>query len=91
VKKHVLNGATMIPLVMPSFGKLGPAAEGYLQSLAAIPCSKGVVEWGMWLHTARHLSCALVCGRSVEFRHYYRSISKRTGRDFRDGAVVPIE
>ena len=26
-EKHVLNGATMIPLVMTTFGKLGPSAE----------------------------------------------------------------
>jgi hypothetical protein len=31
-RKHVLNGATMVPLVMSAFGKLGPAAEGYLQN-----------------------------------------------------------
>ena len=31
-QKHVLNGATMIPLVMTTFGKLGPSAESYLQS-----------------------------------------------------------
>ena len=34
--KHVLNGATMVPLVMTTFGKLGPSAQGFLQSLADI-------------------------------------------------------
>jgi hypothetical protein len=33
-RKHVLNGATMVPLVMSMLGKLGPAAEGYLQNIA---------------------------------------------------------
>ena len=31
-EKHVLNGATMIPLVMTTFGKLGPSAESYLKT-----------------------------------------------------------
>jgi hypothetical protein len=25
------------------------------------------------------------------FRHYYRSLAKSAGKDFRDGAVVPFE
>ena len=37
-EKHVLNGGTMIPLVMTTFGKLGPSAESYLQSLADVAC-----------------------------------------------------
>jgi hypothetical protein len=88
--KHVLKGPTMIPLVMNSFGKLGPAAEGYLQSLATVAHSSGVV--GIWLRIARQfLMCALVRGCGVVFRHYYRSMAKCTGRDFRDGAIVPFE
>jgi hypothetical protein len=31
-RKHVLNGATIVPLGMSPFGTLGPAAEGYLQN-----------------------------------------------------------
>jgi hypothetical protein len=89
--KHVLHGATMVPLVMSSFGKLGPSAEGYLQSLATIACSTGVVDRGMWLRISRQiLSCALVRGRGVVFRHYYRSMAKSAGKDFRDGAAVPF-
>jgi hypothetical protein len=33
----------------------------------------------------------LVRDRSVVFRHYYRSLAKDAGKDFRDGAVVPFE
>jgi hypothetical protein len=89
--KHVLHGATMVPLVMSSFGKLGPSAEGYLQSLATIACSTGVVDRGMWLRISRQiLSCALVRGRGVVFRHCYRSMAKSAGKDFRDGASVPF-
>jgi hypothetical protein len=63
-----------------------------LQSLATIGCSTGVVDRGMWLRIARQfLSCALVRGRSVVFRHCYRSMAKCAGRDFRDGAIVPFE
>jgi hypothetical protein len=76
---------------MTSFGKLGPAAESYLQSLASIVCSTGVVDRGMWLRIGRQfLSCALVRGRVV-FCHYYRSMAKCAGRDFHDRAVVPFE
>ena len=91
-RKHVLNGATMVPLVMSTFGKLGPAAECYLQNLATVACSTGVVDRGVWLHISRqYLSCALVRGRGIVFRHYYRSLAKSAGKDFRDGAVVPFE
>ena len=90
--KHVLNGATMIPLVMTTFGKLGPSAESYLQSLADVACSTGFVDRGVWLRVAKQfLSCALVRGRGVVFRHYYKSIAKCAGKDYRDGAVVPFE
>ena len=34
--KHVLNGATMIPLVATPFGKPGPSAQGFLQSLDSV-------------------------------------------------------
>ena len=34
---------------------------------------------------------ALVRGRGVVFRHYYKSIAKCAGKDYHDGAVVPFE
>ena len=37
------------------------------------------------------LSCALVRGRGVVFRQYYKSIAKCAGKDYRDVAVVPFE
>ena len=90
--KHVLNGATMIPLVMTTFGKLGPSAESYLNTLADVACSTGFVDRGVWLRVAKQfLSCASVRGRGVVFRHYYKSIAKCAGKDCRDGAVVPFE
>jgi hypothetical protein len=90
--KHVLNGGTMVPLVLSTFGKLGPAAEGYLQSLASVACSTDVVDRVVWLPISRqYLSCALVRGHGIDFRHYYRSLAKSPGKDFRDGAVVPFE
>ena len=58
-EKHVLNGATMIPLVMTTFGKLGPSAESYLKSLADDTCSTGFVDRGVWLRVSKQfLSCA---------------------------------
>ena len=73
----MLNGATMIPLVMTTFGKLGPSAESYLKSLADDACSAGFVDRGVWLRVAKQfLSCALVRGRGVVFRHYYKSVAK---------------
>ena len=50
--KHVLNGATMVPLAMTTFGKLGPFAQGFLQSLADVACSTDVVNRGLWLRIA---------------------------------------
>ena len=88
----MLNGATMVPLVMSTFGKLGPAADGFLKNLATVACSTGVVDRGVWLRVSRqYLSCGLVRGRGIVFRHYYRSLAKSAGKDFRDGAVVPFE
>ena len=90
--KHVLNGATMVPLVVTTFGKMGPSAQGFLQSSADVACSTGVVDRGSWLRIAQqYLSCALVPGRGIVFRYYYQSMAKSAGKDFRDGAVVPFE
>ena len=88
----MLNGAAMIPLVMTTFGKLGPSAESYLQKLADVACSTGCVDRGVWLRIAKQfLSCALVRSRGIVFRHYYKSFAKCAGKDFRDSAVVPFE
>ena len=71
---------------------LGPSAEWYLKSLADVACSSGFVDRGVWLRVAKQLlSCALVRGRGVVFRHYYKSIAKCAGKDYRDGPVVPFE
>ena len=74
------------------FGKLGPSAESYLKSLADAACSTGFVHRGVRLRVAKQfLSCALVRGRGVVFRHYCKSIAKCAGKDYRDVAVVPLE
>jgi hypothetical protein len=39
----------------------------------------------------QYLRCALVRGRGIVFRHFYRSLAKSAGKDFREGAVVPFE
>ena len=46
------NEATMVPLVMPTFGKLTPSAQAFLQRLSDVACSNGVVDRGMWLRVA---------------------------------------
>ena len=51
--KHVLNGATMVPLVVTTFGKMGPSAQGFLQSSADVACSTGVADLSSWLRTAQ--------------------------------------
>jgi hypothetical protein len=43
-RKHVLNGATSVPLVKSTFVKHGPAAEGYLQYSETVTVSTGVVD-----------------------------------------------
>ena len=47
--KHVLNGATMIPSVLTTCGKLGPSAVSYMQSLADVACLTSSVDRGVWL------------------------------------------
>jgi hypothetical protein len=74
-RKHVLNGATMVPVVISKFDKLGPAAEGYLQKLATVA---GVVDRGVWLRIChQYLSCALIRGRGIVYCHYYRSLATK--------------
>jgi hypothetical protein len=47
---------------------------------------------GVWLRILRqYFSCVLVLGRGIEFRHYYTSLAKSAGQDFRDGDVVPLD
>ena len=78
--------------LMTTFGELGPSAESYLKKLADVACSTGCVDRGVLLRIAKqYLSCALVRGRGIVFRHYYQSIAKCAGKDFRDGAAVPFE
>ena len=69
----------MIPLVMSTFGKLCPSAESYLQSLADVACSTACVDRGVWLRIAKQfLSCALVRGRGIVFRHFYKMLQRDT-------------
>ena len=49
---HVLNGAAMGSLVMTTFVKLGPSAQGFLQSLADVACYTDVLDRGLWLRNA---------------------------------------
>ena len=81
----------MVPLVV--VGQLCPA-QGFLQSLADVACSTGVVDRGSWLRIAQqYLSCVVLWfgGRGIVLRYYYQSMAKSAGTDFRDGAVVPFE
>ena len=82
----------MVPLVATTFDKLGASAQGFLQSLADVTCSTGVVDRGSWRRIAQqYLSCALVRGRGIVFRHYNQSMAISAGKDIRDGAAVPFE
>jgi hypothetical protein len=66
--------------------------QDYLQSLATSACSTEVVERGLWLLVAGHcLSRAMVRGRCVVFRRFYRSVPKSAGKDFRDGAALQFD
>jgi hypothetical protein len=81
--KHVLNGATMVTLVMSTFGKLGTAAEGYLQNLATVACSTGVAHRGVWLRISiQYSSCALVSGRGIFLDTTTVVLQKVLGRSF---------
>ena len=67
-----------MPLVVTTFGKLGPAALGFLQSMADVACGTGVVDRGSRLRIAQqYLSCALVRGRGIVFRYYQQSMAAR--------------
>jgi hypothetical protein len=79
--KHVLVGATVVPLAMSTLGKLGPAAaEGYLQNLATVACSTDVVD--RYVTSRNYLVCALVHGHGIGFRHHYRILAKSCWNGF---------
>ena len=90
VLKHVFTGDTMVPLAMSTFGKLGPAAEGYLQTLANVACSTGAVLTVVFGYVCLD-RCLAARWRGFVFRHDYRSLAKSAGKDFRNGAAVPFE
>ena len=76
------NGTAMVPLVISTFSKMGPA-QGFLQILADVASSTCVVDRGLRLRIAQqYLSCALVQGRGIVFCHYYQSIAKVLGKTF---------
>ena len=82
----------MVALVVTAFGKLCPSAQGFLQSLADVSSSSGLVDSGSWLRIAQqYLSCASVRERGIVFRYHFQSMAKSSGKDIRDGAVVPFE
>jgi hypothetical protein len=85
-----MHSATMVPLVMSTLAQLGPAAEGYFQNCATVACSTGVVDRGVWFRISHQYPiCALVRGRGIVFRHFYRRLAKSA--HFGDGAVVLVE
>ena len=54
----------MAPLVVSTFGKMGPSAQGFLLSLAE--SFTGVVDRCLWLRLAQqYLSCAVVRGHGI--------------------------
>ena len=76
IDKVIQYAATMVPLVVTTFSKLGPSAEGCLQGLVYVACSARVVDRGSWLRIAhQYLICALVCGRDFVFRYYCQSMA----------------
>ena len=80
----------MVPLVMTTFGKLGASTVAYLNSLADVACSVGLVDRGVRIRIAKQYpSCVLVKGHGVVLQQYYKSIAKRAGKEYRDGASVP--
>ena len=63
-----------------------------MKELTDVACSTGCVDGGVWLRIAKqYLSFSSVRGRGIVFRHYYQSIAKCAGKDFRDGAAVLFE
>ena len=89
---NISSMSEMHQYCMTTFCKIGPSAESYLQRLAYVACSTGFADRGVRLRVAKQfLSCALIRGRGVVIRHYYKIITKGAGKDFRDGAVVPFE
>ena len=96
--KHVLNRATVAPLVMTTFSKLDHCAQGFMQS-SADACSTGVVYQFVAEYCAAESSlhfggvalCSVTSSLLQPVRHQYQSIAKCAGKKFRDDGVVPFE
>lgn len=79
--------ARVVPLVMIAFNKLGPSAQGYLQSLADVACSIDVVYRGVRLRIAVSWLC-VGSGQCTVLRHYYHRVAQSAGKNCRDGNLV---
>ena len=82
----------LVRLVATTFGNLCPSAQAFLQSVADVACSTGVLDRGLWLRTAQQcLIRELVRGSGLVLRYVYQSVATSAGKDFCDGAVVAYE
>jgi hypothetical protein len=86
-RTHVLNGATMVLSAMSTFRKLGPAAAGDLQNLAAIACSTGIIDRGVCLCISRQyalVTCVMLLFVVVALFYVTTSVvwQKVLGRTF---------
>jgi hypothetical protein len=79
----------MIP-VMTTSGKPDPEAEtDVFAEFSFCSLLQRLVGRACLLIASQYLSRALVRGRGVKFRHEYHKMDKKSGKDFRDAAIVP--
>ena len=81
------NGYTFVPLVVESYGRMGQAAMGLLNTLATAAAAGGAVKKSAFVTNAlRQLSVGLCRGNGVMYRRGMAVLATASGCAFRPGA-----
>ena len=91
---HFADGAQydFVPFAVESYGRLGPAAMGFLSALGDVAASGGHISKSAFVAGAlKELSCALQRGNGRMYGHSLFRIARASGRQFRPGCEVPVE
>jgi hypothetical protein len=84
------NGYAFVPLVVESYGRMGKAAMGLLNTLAATAVAGGARKKSTFVTNAlRQLSVGLCRGNGVMYRRALGVLANATGRAFRLGMDCP--
>ena len=84
------NGYAFVPLVVETYGRMGKAAMGLLNTLATSAIAGGAMKKSSFVTNAlRQLSVGLCRGNGVMYRRGLGILATASGRAFRPGMDTP--